>query len=372
MNSFHHHVKPHHHYATWAVVALTVILSASSYTNATLAQDTGGQNGPSDKTKAFFGGEGDHKVSKEMPTECKQAMEEGMKAMQAQQQAQQAPQAPAGTQTPPPTPQTTTTTNPTNYPSSYPTNAPQTSTAAPSTAPSAGYPGPGPSPSSTTHFQFAAPTAYPAGSNPSAYPANYSPAPGQSYPGYPAGQTGQTGQTGPQGQSGQSGQSGQFGQAGQSNPFESEGCQKAMASKMKGDMGGFHKKLADGEMKQKMENVVQVVEKLEQGGLKDLEAAGIKTDEVKNLLGPIKDDARSMINFLGDIKAEMDKFFNAVDSDPKGAFGTIRNGNMKDKAEPMAKLADRLVDNVTKLQTVLEKISNQITASPTAGGTNGQ
>ena len=65
---FHEKIKPHHHVTVWAVAALVVAFSASTYTGSSFAQN---HPGPNEKTRSFFGDEGEHGDSgrEELP-EC--------------------------------------------------------------------------------------------------------------------------------------------------------------------------------------------------------------------------------------------------------------------------------------------------------------
>lgn len=166
------------------------------------------------------------------------------------------------------------------------------------------------------------------------------------------------------------------------NPFDNAECKKAMFEAMKnsGGMKRFHDKLDNGKMTEKLDGVTAILDKLSDDQLK---AAGATADEVKqinDLKGPIKDAIASLKQAFAEMKAAMDKFFAITD--PEEGMNYMRNGGFpKDKAPVMQKTAETLVDNVTKLKTIIDGIANRAPAtgsspavsSPTGlGGTSGQ
>lgn len=75
--AFHHKIQPHHHVSIWAISALLLITMATFYNDALLTSAEGngdqGQNRPSEKTRQFFGENGnDSGPDNSTPAECEQ------------------------------------------------------------------------------------------------------------------------------------------------------------------------------------------------------------------------------------------------------------------------------------------------------------
>lgn len=74
--AFHHRVKPHHHFGIWVLVALSVLIAGLVYNTTSLDRVVADQ-GPSEKTKRFFGfNESDGSRDWVMPEACKMQAEQ--------------------------------------------------------------------------------------------------------------------------------------------------------------------------------------------------------------------------------------------------------------------------------------------------------
>lgn len=74
--TFHHRIKPHHHFAIWVLVALAVIIAGLVYTTASIDKASA-QTEPSQKTEKFFGfDESDDGDDWTMPEACKNQKEQ--------------------------------------------------------------------------------------------------------------------------------------------------------------------------------------------------------------------------------------------------------------------------------------------------------
>ena len=86
--TFHHRVKPHHHLAVWTLVALSVLIAGLVYSTTSLDKAIAEQ-GPSEKTKKFFGfDKADEGGDWAMPEACKmQAEQDRMQQLSADMQS---------------------------------------------------------------------------------------------------------------------------------------------------------------------------------------------------------------------------------------------------------------------------------------------
>lgn len=86
--AFHHRVKPHHHFAVWVLVGLSVIIAGLAYNTASIDRATA-QSGPSQKTEKFFGfDESDTGDNWEMPEACRnQNDQDRMQQLSSEMQA---------------------------------------------------------------------------------------------------------------------------------------------------------------------------------------------------------------------------------------------------------------------------------------------
>lgn len=87
--AFHHKVKPHHHFAIWVLVGLFVLISGLVYNTTSLDAIAEQGDGPSDKTKKFFGfNESDEGSNWSMPEVCKMQKEQDrMQQLSAEMQS---------------------------------------------------------------------------------------------------------------------------------------------------------------------------------------------------------------------------------------------------------------------------------------------
>lgn len=86
--AFHHKVKPHHHFGIWVLVGLAILIAGLVYNTASLDRVAADQ-GPSEKTKRFFGfNESDEGRDWVMPEACKmQAEQDRMQQLSTEMQS---------------------------------------------------------------------------------------------------------------------------------------------------------------------------------------------------------------------------------------------------------------------------------------------
>lgn len=317
--ALHHQIQPHHHVATWAVVALGVILAASSYTNATLAQGQADyqDDGPSEQTKNFFGGNTEKKTTGSLPTEC----------------------------------QPTGPVNPTDQP---PTQVDQLPT----------------------------PANYQIQGRPTISQEEYDKMTEEQRAQMPADLVivDSASQTAPPADSGnyqamsEEEKAKLQTQQSTSNSFETPECRKAMMAQIRNEMGDFQDKMRGGEFTAKLDNMLAVIAKLQNSGLQALKDSGVDTAKLESQLQPIIDDTNSLKAFFAKMLAAMDKFFE-LSEQPETAFTYMREGFPHGEMKNAATVADRLVTNIIALQKELEVISQSVqttvqpSPSPTAAAT---
>lgn len=134
----------------------------------------------------------------------------------------------------------------------------------------------------------------------------------------------------------------------------SAACKAAIIKMMKSQMAHFYDKMKSGALTAKLDQVLQVLEKLQTEGLAKLKAAGVEVSEIEKLLPLITTDVKSLQAFFAEMLSAMEKFF-AID-DPDEAFTYMDTIFPRTQADGMGKVADRLVSNVKKLQKILDTI----------------
>jgi len=308
--ALHHHIKPHHHVAAWAVIALGMILSASVYTNATFAEDQADhqpryeQQKPSQKTKDFFGGDVKEKKNSR-PAACdkeKSTRPEEHFSSDAKTQVDGRP-----------------TINKTNYEQLSEEERAKL-------------------PADTVIVESHPNVEAPDAPKPELMSEEQKP-----------NEADQTKQKADQEKAFQN--------------FATAECRAAMLAQIQDEMQGFYTKMKSGDFTAKLDNMLAVIEKLQTASLQSFKAAGIDTAELEALFEPIKSDAAELKAFFNEMVAAMEQFF-ALKASPDEAFTYMRTGFPHGKMTTMAKTADRLVDNIEELQEALAEISLKLELQP--------
>lgn len=150
-------------------------------------------------------------------------------------------------------------------------------------------------------------------------------------------------------------------------------CQKAMVQQSIDDMQKFRDKIKpSGAMIAKLDNVLKVLNKLENGaegkesGVAVLKKAGVDTAELESLIPVVRQDVTNMKAKFSEMVAIMDGFIARADT-PEDAFAYMQG--QESKFNSAAKVADKLVSDVKKLESVLNKITVQVESL--TGGSNG-
>lgn len=302
--ALYHRIQPHHHVSIWAVAVLVMLLSATTYTTATLAEEQNYDQGePSEKTQEFFGG----KVKKQTgstPEECRKESQES---------------APPGN---------------TSSPIYQPTMTKEEYEKL------------------TEEQKKALPTN-------SVIVEKYSPTPGEVEPrstdNMPKEEYEKLTEE-------QKREFEKKNQEGGSDMFGSPECQKAMIKQIQSEMAEFRDKMKSGEFTAKLDNMLSVITKLRASGLKTLKEAGIDTTAIEALLGPIEEDAKTLKAFFAEMISVMDQFFAITD--PKEAFTFMRSSFPHNKMGEIAKVADRMVNKIGELKEKLDAIAEKYETSP--------
>lgn len=321
--AFHHHVKPHHHVVVWSVVALSTILAAASYSNATLTLAQGNyeqseQNEPSERTKEFFGGKTKKGVKGSMPDSCKQEQEK------YQNQSQQSPAS-------------TLEGRPTISKEEWEKLTEEQK--------------------KTLQDQNVVIVEH--------YADSYSPPAEQNYANLSEAEKQKLASEQQGSNQGSSG--------GELN-FGNEQCQKDMIAQIQDEMKEFYDGLKGDKFFKPLDDMLAVIAKLEGGGFAELEKAGIDTAKMKELIPVIKKNTEELKAFFNEMLAVMEKFFSLRDN-PTEAFKYMQGGFPHDKSRRAAEVADELVDKIDDLAEILDEVTKKLEASPTPtseGGTSGQ
>ncbi len=344
---FHQYVKPHHHLTIWIMAVFQVVLALGVYANATLlyAQEytrEQSQEGPSEETQEFFGGKV-KKTTGSLPAACQQFQNQNSSSPSASPESPN--QTPPTTKAAPITPQAS---------ESYQSSSPYSS-AEPSDYQSFSSTSPRTSSSTMTEDEYNRLSDDEKRRYREKYTNQSSPSPLDSLA-YPT-------STRPSYDT-SSGPPGGF--------TISADCQKAMITQIRSEMSEFRDKMRNGGFTAKLDNILAVIDKLENGvdsqksGLSLLQAQGMDTSAIQALFGPIREDTQTLKEFFAEMLAAMDAFF-AID-DPEEAFTYMRTQFPQSKPASMGKIADRLVGNIKDLVNKLKALSEQL--DTTTGGSD--